>query len=245
MTDRGSLGVKLFADGAEVSSILDLADDPRITGFTTNPTLMRKAGVEDYEGFARKVLDHVTDRPVCFEVFSDDFAEMRRQALRIASWGTNACVKIPVTNTYGVSSTGLVTELSAEGLHLNVTALLSLDQVSAVADSLAQSPRAIVSVFAGRVADTGRDPVPLMAEAVDILSPHPGLELLWASPRDPQCAPGRIGGMPHHHPDRRPPREARRARPRSRGRLVGYGPHVPPRRHRLRLRAVSPVGPDR
>jgi transaldolase len=184
VTDRGSLGVKLFADGAEVSSILDLADDPRITGFTTNPTLMRKAGVEDYEGFARKVLDHVTDRPVCFEVFSDDFAEMRRQALRIASWGTNACVKIPVTNTYGVSSTGLVTELSAEGLHLNVTALLSLDQVSAVADSLAQSPRAIVSVFAGRVADTGRDPVPLMAEAVDILSPHPGLELLWASPRE-------------------------------------------------------------
>jgi transaldolase len=184
VTDRGHLGVKLFADGADVSGILELADDPRITGFTTNPTLMRKAGVDDYEGFARKVLDHVTDRPVCFEVFSDDFEEMRRQAQRIASWGANVCVKIPVTNTYGVSSTPLVTELSAEGLHLNVTALLSLGQVRAVAESLAQSPRAIVSVFAGRVADTGRDPVPLMAEAVEILAPFPGLELLWASPRE-------------------------------------------------------------
>jgi transaldolase len=184
VTEAGHLGVKLFADGADVGSIIELADNPRVAGFTTNPTLMRKAGVDDYEGFARKVLDHVTDRPVCFEVFSDDFGEMREQALRIASWGTNVCVKIPVTNTDGDSSTELVTELTAEGLHLNVTALLSLDQVRVVAESLAQSPQAIVSVFAGRVADTGRDPVPLMAEAVEILAPYPGLELLWASPRE-------------------------------------------------------------
>ncbi len=184
MTEAGHLGVKLFADGADVSSMIELADNPRIAGFTTNPTLMRKAGVDDYEGFARKVLDHITDRPVCFEVFSDDFGEMREQALRIASWGANACVKIPVTNTQGLSATRLVTELSAEGLHLNVTALLSLDQVRVVAESLAQSPQAIVSVFAGRIADTGRDPVPLMAEAVAILAPYPGLELLWASPRE-------------------------------------------------------------
>jgi transaldolase len=184
VTEAGHLGVKLFADGADVGSIIELADSPRIAGFTTNPTLMRKAGVDDYEGFARKVLDHVTDRPVCFEVFSDDFGEMREQALRIASWGSNVCVKIPVTNTDGDSSTGLVTELTAEGLHLNVTALLSLDQVRVVAESLAQSPQAIVSVFAGRVADTGRDPVPLMAQAVEILAPYPGLELLWASPRE-------------------------------------------------------------
>lgn len=184
MTEAGHLGVKLFADGADVSGMIELADNPRIAGFTTNPTLMRKAGVDDYEGFARKVLDHITDRPVCFEVFSDDFGEMREQALRIASWGANVCVKIPVTNTQGLSATGLVTELTAEGLHLNVTALLSLDQVRVVAESLAQSPKAIVSVFAGRIADTGRDPVPLMAEAVAILAPHPGLELLWASPRE-------------------------------------------------------------
>lgn len=176
--------MKIFADGADLASIVELAADPVVAGFTTNPTLMRKAGVDDYEGFGRKVLDHVTDRPVCFEVFSDDFDEMRRQAIRIAAWGDNVCVKIPVTNTGGTSSAPLVKELASEGLYLNVTALLSLDQVRVIAGSLADSPRAIVSVFAGRVADTGRDPVPLIAEAVAILAPHPGLELLWASPRE-------------------------------------------------------------
>jgi transaldolase len=178
------LGVKVFADGADLNSILELAKNPLIAGFTTNPTLMRKAGVDDYEGFARKVLDHVTDRPVCFEVFSDDFEQMRQQAHRIASWGDNVCVKIPVTNTHGASSTPLVAELTAEGLRLNVTALLSLEQAGAVATALAGSSGAIVSIFAGRVADTGRDPVPLMAEALEILSPYPTLELLWASPRE-------------------------------------------------------------
>ena len=184
MAEREGPGVKIFADGADLNSMLELAANPLIAGFTTNPTLMRKAGVDDYEGFARKVLDQVTDRPVCFEVFSDDFDAMRRQAHRIASWGDNVCVKIPVTNTVGISSTPLVAELTAEGLHLNVTAILSLAQVGAVAESLAGGAGAIVSVFAGRIADTGRDPVPLMAEAVGILAAHPSLELLWASPRE-------------------------------------------------------------
>jgi transaldolase len=184
VAERERLDIKLFADGANLSSVLELAENPLITGFTTNPTLMRKAGVDDYEGFARKVLDHITDRPVSFEVFSDDFDEMRDQAHRIASWGDNVCVKIPVTDTHGVSSAPLVADLTGDGLHLNVTALLSLDQVRTIAESLSASPGAVVSVFAGRIADTGRDPVPLMASAVEILSAYPNLELLWASPRE-------------------------------------------------------------
>jgi transaldolase len=184
MAESAGLGIKIFADGADVSNMLELADNPLIAGFTTNPTLMRKAGVDDYESFARKVLDHITDRPVSFEVFSDDFDDMRRQAHRIASWGDNVFVKIPVTNTHGLSAAPLVADLTADGLALNVTAILSLDQVRTIADALAASPGAVVSVFAGRVADTGRDPVPLMAEAVEILSPHPTLELMWASPRE-------------------------------------------------------------
>lgn len=184
MAEGKHLGVKVFADGADLANMVELAENPLISGFTTNPTLMRKAGVEDYEGFARKVLDHITDRPVFFEVFSDDFEEMRAQAHRIASWGDNVCVKIPVTNTHGVSSAALVADLTAEGLHLNVTAILALDQVRTAASSLAASPGGVVSVFAGRIADTGRDPVPLMTEALKILAPHPTLELLWASPRE-------------------------------------------------------------
>jgi transaldolase len=184
MVDQRKLGIKVFADGADLSDILALAENPLICGFTTNPTLMRKAGVDDYEGFARKVLDHIIDRPVCFEVFSDDFDGMRKQAHRIASWGHNVCVKIPVTNTHGVSSAPVIADLTADGLHLNVTALLHLDQVRTVATALAASSGAVVSVFAGRVADTGRDPVPLMAAAVEILAAHPTLELLWASPRE-------------------------------------------------------------
>ncbi len=183
MTEQ-ALNVKVFADGADLDSILELAGNPLISGFTTNPTLMRKAGVEDYEGFARKVLDHIVDRPVFFEVISDDFAEMKHQALRIASWGPNVSVKIPVTNTRGESSTPLIADLVADGLRVNVTALLSLDQVRVVTESLAAGPGGVVSVFAGRIADTGRDPVPLMAAAVEILSAHPHLELLWASPRE-------------------------------------------------------------
>ena len=176
--------IKVFADGADLDSILELAADPRVRGFTTNPTLMRKAGIEDYEGFARKVLDHVTDRPISFEVCADDFEDMRRQAHRLSSWGPNVYVKIPVTNTEGVSSTRLIADLTADGVHLNVTGILTLAQVREVSEPLADSSGAVVSVFAGRIADTGRDPVPLMASAVELLRQYPRLELLWASPRE-------------------------------------------------------------
>jgi transaldolase len=176
--------IKIFADGANLEVILELAQSEDIAGFTTNPTLMKQSGVVDYEGFAHKVLDHVTDRPVSFEVFSDDFDEMARQARLIASWGPNVYVKIPVTNTRGESAEALIRTLAAEGLALNVTAVLSPAQVRTVAEALAGSRSAIVSVFAGRVADTGRDPVPVMIEALDLLTSHPGLELLWASPRE-------------------------------------------------------------
>jgi len=181
---QDKLSIKVFADGANLDGILRLADDPRIAGFTTNPTLMRQSGITEYEGFARKVLDHVTDRPVSFEVFSDEFDEMARQARRIASWGPNVAVKIPITNTKGESSVPLVRELSAEGLRLNVTALMTADQVGEVVDGLSVGPGAIVSVFAGRIADTGRDPIPLMASCLAVLEAFPHLELLWASPRE-------------------------------------------------------------
>ena len=184
MGEEVTRSIKVFADGASLEGILELALDPRISGFTTNPTLMRQSGIVDYVGFARKVLDHITDLPVSFEVFSDDVDEMRRQAELIAGWGDNVYVKIPVTNTRGESTAALVRELSAEGLRLNVTAILSLAQVETIAGALSESRGAIVSVFAGRIADTGRDPVPLMASALDLLRPAPLLELLWASPRE-------------------------------------------------------------
>ena len=192
MSDQLPYGIKIFADGADLEGILQLSRDPVISGFTTNPTLMRKSGVEDYPGFARKVLDNVTDKPISFEVFSDEFDEMATQARLIGSWGANVFVKIPVTNTRGESAAALIKELSAEGLHLNVTAILALDQVRTVADALEDTSGAVVSVFAGRIADTGRDPVPLMTEAVRLLAHNPRLELLWASPREvlnvPQAA---------------------------------------------------------
>ncbi len=161
-----------------------LAQDPLISGFTTNPTLMRRSGVTDYTTFAKEVLTAITDLPISFEVVADEFDEMRRQALRIASWASNVLVKIPVTNSRGESSTDLIRELSLEGLKLNVTAILSLRQVWSVAQALATDNGAVVSVFAGRVADTGRDPIPLMTAALDILSDTPKAELLWASPRE-------------------------------------------------------------
>jgi transaldolase len=164
--------------------MLALAKDPLIAGFTTNPTLMRKSGVVDYATFAKEVLAEVTDHPISFEVVTDDFDEMRRQARLIASWGANVYVKIPVTNTRGESSADLVRELSLEGLRLNVTALLSLRQVGTVARALEDGPGGVVSVFAGRIADTGRDPVPVMTAALEVLADHPRLELLWASPRE-------------------------------------------------------------
>jgi transaldolase len=176
--------VKIYADGADLESIIALAEDPRISGFTTNPTLMRKAGVEDYEAFAHKVLETVTEHPISFEVFADEQAEMVRQARLISSWGSNVYVKIPVTNTQGVSSDPVIRELSADGIHLNVTALMTTAQVEMVAAASQGGPGHVVSVFAGRIADTGRDPIPLMTEALAALAPQPELELLWASPRE-------------------------------------------------------------
>jgi transaldolase len=179
-----ALRIKIFADGADLDAILRLARDPRIRGFTTNPTLMRKAGIADYEAFGRQVLAAVPDRPVSLEVFADDFPTMERQARAIAGWGANAYVKIPITDTAGTSSAPLVERLSAEGIALNVTALLTLDQVRATAAALDPAASAVVSVFAGRIADTGVDPVPLMEQALRILTARPRAELLWASPRE-------------------------------------------------------------
>lgn len=178
------LKVKLFADGADLDAILALYRNPLIKGFTTNPTLMRKAGVTDYEAFGRTLLAAVPDRPVSLEVFADDFDEMERQALAIASWGPNVNVKIPVTNTQGAFAGPLVSALSRQGVTLNVTACMTVDQVAAVADALDPATPAIVSVFAGRVADTGRDPMPHMKACLDALAQRPHAELLWASPRE-------------------------------------------------------------
>ena len=182
--DISRLRVKLFADGADVAGILALYRDPLIRGFTTNPTLMRKAGITDYVAFAREVLDVVVDRPISFEVFADDEPEMERQARIIAGWGENVYVKIPVTNTAGESTRALAARLSQAGIKLNVTGLMTAEQVSAVATALASGAPACVSVFAGRIADTGRDPIPIMADAVAALKQYPNVELIWASPRE-------------------------------------------------------------
>lgn len=176
--------VKVFADGADLEGIARLAEDPMISGFTTNPTLMRASGITDYEGFAKNVLAAVPDRPISFEVFSDDFEEMERQATRIASWSPNVYVKIPVTNTKGEPSFDLVERLAQEGVKQNVTALMTVQQVKQVAEHLAGGPSSCVSVFAGRIADTGRDPMPIMRDALAVLAEHPQHELIWASPRE-------------------------------------------------------------
>jgi transaldolase len=178
------LRIKIFADGADLEGISRWAEDPRIAGFTTNPTLMRQSGISDYVEFASQVLRAVPDKPISFEVFSDDMDEMARQARLIASWGPNVYVKIPVTDTKGASTAKLVRQLTEDGVKLNVTAILSLSQVRTVVDALSGSDAAIVSVFAGRVADTGLDPVPLMTAALHLVALNPALELLWASPRE-------------------------------------------------------------
>jgi transaldolase len=178
------LNIKIFADGADKMSMVELSKNPLIKGFTTNPTLMRKAGVTDYAAFAQDVLSEIRVKPVSFEVFSDDFAEMERQARIIASWGPNVYVKIPVMNTKGESAAPLIKKLSKEGIKLNVTAILTVSQVEEVAVALSPLVPAIVSVFAGRVADSGVDPIPLMQESERILRPFPRYELLWASSRE-------------------------------------------------------------
>jgi transaldolase len=184
MIDVTKLSVRIFADGADVAGIRKLAADPLIAGFTTNPTLMRKAGVDDYEQFAHEVLGCVTDRPISFEVMSDDFDHMARQARKIASWADNVYVKIPITNTGARSSLHLVRELTGEGVKVNVTALMTNEQVEGAAAALQGCTAAFVSVFAGRIADTGLEPEPIIARALDTLRPLPGVELIWASPRE-------------------------------------------------------------
>lgn len=178
------LKVKIFADGADKAGMLEMYAKPYIKGLTTNPTLMRKAGISDYRAFAKDILTEIKDKPLSFEVFSDDFAEMERQALEIANWGDNVYVKIPVTNTKQETCYALVKHLADRQVKLNVTALMTLEQVGAVMASLNPAVASYVSVFAGRIADTGRDPVTLMASAVKLLRPNPKAELIWASPRE-------------------------------------------------------------
>lgn len=180
-----SLNVKIFADGANLADMSDTyRRHPFIRGFTTNPTLMRKSGVADYETFAREVVSAIPDRPISFEVFSDDFSEMERQAYRISSWGNNVYVKIPVSNTAGVSAAPLVARLAKAGVKQNVTALMTPAQVHVISQALAGGPPSCISVFAGRIADSGRDPVPIMRAALAIMASEPQLELIWASPRE-------------------------------------------------------------
>jgi transaldolase len=184
MSRLADLKVKIFADGADYDGIVKMSRNPLIKGFTTNPSLMRKAGVTDYEDFARKVVAAIPDRPVSFEVFSDDFAGMAEQARTIAAWGPNVNVKIPITNTKGQLSAELIRALSSDAVVLNITAIFTLDQVRTVADALDPRTPAIVSVFAGRIADTGVDPIPHMLAAKQILGSRPKAQLLWASTRE-------------------------------------------------------------
>jgi len=185
MPDRVSeLQVKIFADGADLASIVEMARQPWVKGFTTNPTLLRKAGVTDYESFGRDLARQIPDRPFSFEVLSDDFDEMEAQALSIASWGLNVYVKIPITNTKGQSTAPLIYRLSRQGVKVNVTAVMTLDQVDAVAQSLQHSPRSCISIFAGRIADAGCDPIPILCGALTRLRKFPQIEVIWASPRE-------------------------------------------------------------
>lgn len=179
-----SLKVKIFADGAEVKGMQDMAKQPWIRGFTTNPTLMRKAGISDYETFAKEVLQVVKGFPISFEVFADEVADMERQARKISAWGDNVYVKIPVTNTRKEPTYELARRLARDGVKLNVTALMTLEQVAAVSEAVAEGPASYISVFAGRIADTGRDPVPMMQAALALMKRAPRSELIWASPRE-------------------------------------------------------------
>ena len=177
--------VKIFADGADRASMLELAKNPLVQGLTTNPSLMKKSGVKDYPAFCKDILAHIADKPISFEVFADDFKEMRRQALEIKSWGGNVYVKIPITNSEGRSSIELIQDLSHQGVKLNITALLTLNQVHETVQAVKGGAPSVVSVFAGRIADTGRDPVPLMQAALEMcVSADKNIELLWASSRE-------------------------------------------------------------
>lgn len=184
MKTVADLRVKIFADGADKAGMIEMASKSYIKGLTTNPTLMRKAGVADYKGFAVEMLKAIPDKPISFEVFSDDFDEMEEQAIQISGWGANVNVKIPVTNTKREPAYPLIKKLSKRGIKLNITALMTIAQVKEVATSLDPTVPSYISVFAGRIADTGRDPVPIMTEAVKLLKDMPKAELIWASPRE-------------------------------------------------------------
>jgi len=184
MPSLKNLRVRIFADGADKSAMVEMSKRPYIAGLTTNPTLMRKAGISDYRAFARDVLSVIKDKPISFEVFSDEFDEMERQAMEIAAWGNNVFVKIPVTNTRGTPADELIAKLAKAGVKLNVTAVMTEQQVRQVSLVLGDQIPCNISVFAGRVADTGRDPLPLMRRCLDIMRPHPNQELIWASPRE-------------------------------------------------------------
>ena len=184
LNNINELKVKIFADGADLPTMIDMSRKPFIKGLTTNPTLMRKAGIKDYRKFAKEVLVEIQDKPISFEVFSDDLKEMIEQATEIASWGRNVNVKIPITNSKGVETTQVVRELSSQGVALNITAILTVEQVRNVVESLDDNSVAFISVFAGRIADTGRDPIPLMQNAIQIMKEKPKSELIWASPRE-------------------------------------------------------------
>jgi transaldolase len=184
MQTLADLKIKIFADGADKATLLALNADSLIKGMTTNPTLMKKAGISDYEKFAHEVLSEIKEKPISFEVFSDEFPEMRRQALRISKWGSNVYVKIPVTNARAEASLPLIRELAKEGVHLNITAILTTDQVRGVVEALEAKVPSVVSVFAGRIADTGRDPMAIMRESLKLVRQLPNSELLWASVRE-------------------------------------------------------------
>ncbi len=179
-----NLKIKIFSDGAKIDDMLKAYKEGSVSGFTTNPTLMKQAGVFDYEAFAREALSEIKDLPISFEVFSDDFESMEMEAKKIAGWGKNVYVKIPITNTKGESSIQLIKKLNDEGLSLNITAVMPIEQVEAVAKAVNPGVKNIVSIFAGRIADTGRDPVLIMKKAVEICRKNPNLEVLWASPRE-------------------------------------------------------------
>ena len=178
------LKVKLFADGAEKAGMVEMYNNPLISGFTTNPTLMKKAGITDYKTFAKDILTVIKDKPISFEVFSDEFDEMEKQALEIASWGDNVYVKIPITNTKSESSAKLIERLSLSGVKINVTAMMTAEQVKSVLPKLSKGQASYVSVFAGRIADAGIDPIPIMSEVMALLKGQSKIELIWASPRE-------------------------------------------------------------
>lgn len=179
-----NFNVKIFADGADKLGILEMNKNVLISGFTTNPSLMRKAGVKDYEAFAKEILSIINDKPISFEVISDDFDEMYVQAKKISGWGNNVYVKIPIMNTKAISSFNLIKRLTNEGIKVNVTAIMTKEQVIEILPALQNTPGAYVSVFAGRIADSGRDPIPIMTDVIEIIKFNQNVELIWASPRE-------------------------------------------------------------